>query len=138
MKVVLTALALAFVAGPALAASKPAPPPELQSVRKALAAAVKARDMKAAAALARFPLDNSAYQAPDKISKTEFLSSGYDLFGSGDKKLLKCLATGAFEHQSGQLDFPGSPWLIDCDGNEFFFGLVNGKWRLTSLMNVNE
>jgi hypothetical protein len=49
-----------------------------------------------------------------------------------------CLATGKLEYQAAKPDFPGSRWYIDCDGNEYFFGLVGGKWRFTSYMNINE
>jgi hypothetical protein len=49
-----------------------------------------------------------------------------------------CLATGKLEYQAAKPNFPGSPWYIDCDGNEYFFGPVGGKWRFTSYMNINE
>jgi hypothetical protein len=122
----------------ALAASTP---PELDAARKALAAAVKAHDLKAIVALSRFPLAFRAYEAPEQVTETEFLTDANQysgLFFDGDDQLVTCLATGKLEYQSDKPDFPGSPWYIDCDGNEYYFGLIEGQWRLTSYMNVNE
>jgi hypothetical protein len=141
MRAFLLALSFACAGSVALAASAPAPPPELDAARKALAAAVKAHDLKAIVALSRFPLAFSGYEAPDKITEAEFLSdedqfSG--LFYEGDDQIVTCLATGTLEYQAAKPDFPDSPWYIDCDGNEYYFGLVSGKWRFTSYMNVNE
>jgi hypothetical protein len=137
------AVSFACAACAALAASTPTPPPKLDAARKALAAAVKAHDLKAIVALSRFPLAFSGYEAPDKIAEAEFLSdenafSG--LFFDGDDQIVTCLATGKLEYEAAKAkpNFPGSPWYIDCDGNEYYFGLVGGKWRFTSYMNTNE
>ena len=141
MRIVLLALSLACAASVALAAATPAPPPELDAARQALAAAVKAHDLKAIVALSRFPLAFSGYEAPDKITKEQFLSEETQfssLFYEGDDQIVTCLATGKLDYQAAEPDFPGSPWFIDCDGNEYYFGLVHGKWRFTSYMNVNE
>ena len=51
---------------------------------------------------------------------------------------MTCLETGKLEYQAENPDFPDSPWYIDCDGNEYYFGLAGGTWRFTSYMNVNE
>ena len=141
MRTFLLALSVAGAASAALAASAPAVPPELDAARKALAAAVKAHDLKAIVALSRFPLAFSGYEAPDKITEADFLSDESQfsgLFYEGDDQMVTCLATGTLEYQAAKPDFPGSPWYIDCDGNEYYFGLVGGKWRFTSYMNVNE
>lgn len=139
MRALLLALSLVCSGPAALAASKPAPPPELKAVRKALAAAVKAHDLKAAAALSRFPLAINAYEEPDKLAKADFLSDGLaSLFYEGDSQIVTCIAAGKLEYQAAKPDFPGSPWFIDCTGNQYYFGLVNGKWRFTSYMNINE
>ena len=141
MRTFLLALLLASAASAALAASTPAPPAKLDALRRALAGAVKKHDLKAIVALSRFPLAFSGYEAPDKITEADFLSDGNQfsgLFFEGDDKIVTCLATGKLEYQAAKRDFPGSPWFIDCDGNEYYFGLVRGKWRFTSYMNVNE
>lgn len=135
-------LALSFVcAASAALAADPAPPPELDAARKALAAAVKAQDLKAIVALSRFPLAFSGYEMPEEITEAEFLSdtnlfSG--LFFEGSDGIVTCLATEKLDYQAENPDFPGSPWVIHCDGNEYYFGLVGGTWRFTSYMNVNE
>ena len=132
---------LACATSIALAASSSVPPPELDSARKALAAAVKAHDRKAIVALSRFPLAFSGYEAPEEFTEEEFLSDENAfsaLFYDGDERIVTCLATGKLEYQAANPDFPGSPWYIDCDGNEYYFGLAGGMWRFTSYMNVNE
>lgn len=141
MRGLLLALSFICAASAALAAADPAPPPELDALRKKLAAAVKAQDLKAIVALSRFPLAFSGYEAPEQITEADFLSdkdqfSG--LFFEGDEQIVACLADGKLEYQAETLDFPGSPWLIDCSGNEYYFGLVDGAWRFTSYMNINE
>src|SRR5262249_18723181 len=125
----------------AVAASHPAAPPALDAARKALAAAVKAHDLKAIVALSRFPLAFSGYEAPEGITEAEFLSDENQyssLFYDGGDRISTCLATAKLDYQAADIDFAGSPWFIDCDGNEYYFGLVGGKWRFTSYMNVNE
>jgi hypothetical protein len=141
MKTLMLGLALAAATTVAVAAAAPAPPPELEALRKSLSAAVKAGDVRATAALTRFPLAFSGYEAPDKITEAQFLSNKdhfNGLFGNSDAGIVACLATGKLEYQATKPDFPGSPWLIDCNGNEYYFGLVGGKWRLTAYMNINE
>ncbi len=88
MRVLLLALSFAGAASVALAAADSTPPPELEAARKALAAAVKAQDLKAIVALSRFPLTFSGYEAPDQISEVDFLSDKnlFDgLFFQGDE-----------------------------------------------------
>ena len=102
---------------------------------------MKAHDRKAIVALSRFPLAFSGYEAPEKITEAQFLSDKAQftgLFFDGDAQLVACLASSKLEYQATKPDFPGSPWLIDCNGNLYYFGLVGGKWRFTSYMNINE
>lgn len=139
MRTFLLALSFAGAVSAAFAASTP--PPELDAARKALAAAVKAQDLKAIVALSRFPLAFSGYEAPDEITEADFLSDRNlfnGLFFEGSDGIVTCLASGTLDYQAENPDFPGSPWVIDCDGNEYYFGLVDGMWRFTSYMNVNE
>ena len=141
MRTFLLALSFVGAATAALAASTSAPPAELEAQRKALAAAVKAQDRKAIVALARFPLAFSGYEMPEQITEAEFLSDAdlfSGLFFSGSEGIVTCLATTKLDYQAEKPDFPGSPWVIDCDGNEYYFGLVGSQWRFTSYMNVNE
>lgn len=141
MRRILLAMSFLGAASLALAAATPTPPPELEAARKALAAAVKAQDRKAIVALSRFPLAFSGYEMPEQIAEADFLSdpdlfSG--LFFQGDDQIVACLATTPLEYQEENQDFPDSPWMIGCDGNLYYFGLVGDAWRFTSYMNVNE
>lgn len=134
-------MSFAITASVVLAASAPAPPAGLDAVRQALAAAVKAHDRTAIVALSRFPLAFSGYEMPEEITEADFLADGnlFDgLFFEGSEAIVTCLAAGRLDHQATEPDFPGSPWVIDCDGNAYYFGLVEGQWRFTSYMNVNE
>ena len=125
----------------ALAAATPTPPPELESARKTLAAAVKAQELQAIVAVSRFPLAFSGYEMPEEISEEDFLADNSlyaGLFFDGDDQIVACLGTTPLEYQDDNPDFPGSPWMIQCDGNLYYFGEVDGAWRFTSYMNVNE
>jgi hypothetical protein len=140
MRALLLTLSIACAATTALAAG-PAPPAELQAARKALAAAAKKQDRKAIAEISRFPLAQRVYRSPNRITEAQFLSSKThfsNLFGDGDAELVACIDSGALGYQAKKLDFPGSPWFLDCNGHEYYFGLVNGQWRFTSYMNINE
>jgi hypothetical protein len=141
MRAFLLPLSLACVASVSLAATPPVPPPELEAARKDLAAAVKAQDRRAIVAPSRFPLAFSGYEMPEQITEAEFLSDAdlfSGLFFSGSEGIVTCLATTKLDYQAENPDFPGSPWVIHCDGNEYYFGLVGKEWRFTSYMNVNE
>ncbi|MGE4251274.1 MAG: hypothetical protein AB7F09_17950 [Parvibaculaceae bacterium] len=141
MKTLFLVLSFVVAVCSAFAASTPVPPAELEATRKALAAAVKAHDLKAIVALSRFPLAFSGYEAPEEISAADFLADENafaSLFYDGGEQIVTCLATAKLDHQAETPDFPGSPWYIDCDGNEYYFGLVDSAWRFTSYMNVNE
>lgn len=136
-------LSFACFVSAGLAAAPPAaitPPPQLDSVRKALAAAVAARDIKAVAALTNFPLAFSGYEAPDSVSQADFLSDKNNfngMFFEGDAHIVGCLRTGKLEFEA-KPTFAGSPWVIDCDGNEYYFGQRGGKWLFTGYENINE
>ena len=118
----------AFAAGAA--------PAELQTMRKAFGAAVAKHDVKAAATMTQFPLAFSGYEHPDKVTAAQFASEFDGLFFDGDPQLASCLVTGKLE--SAQSNFPNSPWVIDCDGNEYYFGERKGKWMFTAYENINE
>lgn len=141
MRGLFLALSLLCTASAALAAATPAPPPELEALRKELAAAVKAKDLKAIVALSSFPLAFSGYEAPEQITEADFLSDKDQfngLFFEGDDQLVACLADGPLEYQADNLEFPDSPWFIDCSGNEYYFSQIDGAWRFTAYMNINE
>ena len=136
MRTLFLAAALACAAGIAVAAAAPAAPAGLEAARKAFAAAVAKHDVKAAAALTAFPLAFSGYEHPDTVTAAQFASEFDGLFGD-DPQLAHCLATGKLEADT-QHTFAGSPWVIDCNGNEYYFGERNGQWRFTAYENINE
>jgi hypothetical protein len=138
-RAVLKQIALAVSIGCAIAAASAvaaAAPAELERMRKAFGAAVAKHDVKAAAKMTHFPLAFSGYEHPDKVTAAQFAGEFDGLFFGGDAQMANCLATGKLE--PAQTKFPSSPWMIDCDGNEYYFGQRNGKWMFTAYENINE
>ena len=124
----------AFVATTSFAAD-PAPA-ELDTMRQAFGAAVGKHDVTAVAAMTQFPLAFSGYEHPDTVTAADFADEFDGLFFAGDPQLVSCLVTGNLE--PSQSSFPDSPWVIYCDGNDYYFGQRNGKWMFTAYENVNE
>ena len=123
-----TAAASSFAAGEA--------PAELDTMRKAFAAAIAKLDVKAVAGMTQFPLAFTGYEHPDTVAEADFADEFDGLFFAGDPQLVSCLATGKLE--PSQSNFPDSPWVIYCDGNDYYFGQRDGKWMFTAYENVNE
>ena len=123
-------------------AAESTPPAGLSVARKALADAVAARDIKAVAAMSRFPLAVDAYETPPKITAKQFNKADLDMmFGSGDPKVLDCVRGGPVvkndpKDQSGRRF--GVSWYADCDGNNYFFAEAAGRWLFIGYQNVNE
>jgi hypothetical protein len=134
-QIILTVSFGCAVAVASVSAAAPAPA-GLEAMRKAFSAAVAKQDVKATAAMTQFPLAFSGYEHPDQVTAEQFADEFDGLFFGGDAKLADCLATGKLE--AAQTDFPDSPWVIDCDGNEYYFGERKGKWMFTAYENVNE
>jgi len=132
---VLVAASFGFVLAAASALAAGAPP-ELDKMRKAFAVAVGKHDVKAVAAMTQFPLAFSGYEHPDTVTEAGFAEEFDGLFFSGDASLVKCLSKAKLT--PAKTDFPNSPWLIDCEGNEYYFGLRGGAWMFTAYENVNE
>lgn len=119
----------------------PAEPPALHAARAALVKAVAGHDWNALAALTAWPLAVDMYQAPPKLTKTQYLKDHRKLsilFGDGDKDLLACVASAPIALQGDKTQFGFDSWVADCNGNEFFFGLKGGKWLFTAYQNINE
>lgn len=112
------------------------PPPELETMRQAFAAAVGKQDVDALAAMTNFPLAFTGYEHSDKVMESEFAGEFQGLFFGGSAQLVTCLSTGKLE--PGRSDFPDSPWAIYCDGNDYYFGERNGEWLFTAYENTNE
>lgn len=142
MKTLLATVALLLLASAATQAAEPKPPEGLSAARKALAAAVAAGDVRAVAAMSRFPLAIDAYETPPKIIAKRFNKTDLDmLFGSGDRKVLDCVRAGPVvkndpKDQSGRRF--GVSWYADCDGNNYFFAERDSRWLFIGYQNVNE
>ena len=110
-----------------------APPPDFAAFRAKFVAAVKAKDLKAVAALTAFPLANATYGEPDSLSESAFMKRSRDLYAV----FAGCLAT-----QPATLDPPPKngerSWAIDCDGQVFHFAQRGGAWRYVKQENINE
>jgi len=138
LKQILLAASFGFAITTVSAFAADAAPAELETMREAFGAAVGKQDVKAVAAMTQFPLAFSGYEHPDTVTAAEFADEFDGLFFSGDPQLASCLATGKLEPAQPESTFPNSPWVIDCDGNIYYFGQRNGKWMFTAYENVNE
>ncbi len=122
-------------------AAAPAKPPVLDATRQALVKAVAAHDWNGVANLTAWPLVIDMYAAPARLTKAQFLKDPRKLavlFGDGDKDLLACVAAAPLAYQSNRKEFGYDTWLADCNGNEFYFGLRDGKALFAAYQNINE
>lgn len=141
MRILLFAPLLAL-AGTIAAGAAETVRPGLDAARKALADAVAAKDAKAVAALARFPLIVEVYQEPPKVTAKQF-GKGHlaAYFGDGDSGIVTCIRSGPIvrndpKEPSGEAF--GKSWRADCDGNSYFFAERDGRWRFIGYQNSNE
>lgn len=141
MKTLAIAAAL-LLASPALAQAAAAkPPPELEKLRQAFAAAVAAKDRVAIAKLSRFPLEVYVYGFGPKLSRRAFLRSDdyfQGWFWGGDAATVKCLKTEPLEFETDRKEPGGGTWDIFCAGNKYYFGTRGGKWAFVAYENINE
>jgi hypothetical protein len=126
-------LALAFASA---AGAAEAPPAELTKLREAFAAAVASKDVGAMAALARFPLTNQVYGAPETISRAEFARS---VIVNGYGNEAGCLRTAPLERDVRE-DKSKAAWFVPCDhgNNIFHFTRDRGRWVYAGFENVAE
>ncbi len=137
----LAALCAIAICGAAGAAGTAKAPAGLEAARKAFAAAVAARDRKAIVRLSAFPVAVGMYRYAPTIGAKQFLTDKRkfsDLFGAADQSTVRCLATADIARQSDRKQFGFGSWLADCNGNEYFFTLRNGRWLFTGYQNINE
>jgi hypothetical protein len=111
-----------------------APPAALAKVRLAFASAVAAKDLPAVSAVTTFPLKVTATGQPSSVARSAFpkfaQKNGY-LENAG------CLRSGVLERADAH-DYGANVWLVNCDGNVFYFALANGAWRHSGYENINE
>ena len=82
----------------------------------------------------RFPLKNAVYQEPTAISRAGF-KHHFQL--NSYPTLAGCLKTKRPERAASGNAGLGE-WVVDCDGNAFYFANVGGQWRHSGFENVNE
>ena len=107
-------------------AGKAEAPNDLISTRMAFATAVSANNEASAAALTSFPLKNTVFNEPPKLTRKAFSTLFADY-----RHMAACIKTTPLVSEHGA-------WLIDCDGNILRFGLRGGRWLHTEYENVNE
>src|SRR5579863_2413183 len=99
-----------LVLAPSAAVAADAPPQALVEARSAFAAAVAAKDIKAAEALTSFPLKNVVTKAPKTISQAGFARQ-FEMY----EQMADCLKSGQLEYVHGGGGRPNS-WIINCNG----------------------
>lgn len=133
---------LLVLAGTAAAGAAESVPPGLDAARKALADAAAAKDVKAVARLARFPLIVDVWQEPPKVTAKQF-GQGHlaAYFGDGDSGIVTCIGSGPIvrnDPKESTGEAFGKSWRADCDGNSYFFAERGGSWRFIGYQNSNE
>jgi hypothetical protein len=116
-------------------------PAGLQAERTKFAAAVAARDMKRIVALSDFPISVEMYGGAPRITASQFLADKRtfsDLFGPPDSGIVHCIGTAAPERQDDVKSFGHDFWLVDCNGNEYYFASRQGRWVFAGYENINE
>ena len=99
-----------------------------------------AKDIPAIAKLSLFPLAVDVYGSKPHVTEGEFTRDKeyFDgWFFGGDATLVKCLASQPAALQDGK-GFGAGAWVIDCNGNEYFFAQRDGRWAFVAYQNVNE
>jgi hypothetical protein len=134
MKFAALSLLFAAVATTAFAA----PPPGLRDVRQALTHSVQTKNWRGLADLISWPLPIDNYGTAPRLTKAQYLKDRRRLSIFLAESLLPCIAAEPATYQGNRKEFGFGSWVIDCTGNEFYFGQKNGKWLFTAYQNINE
>jgi len=136
-RIILAALAASMTT--AAFAADPPKPAGLDAARKAFVAVVKAKDWKGLGEMVSWPMPVEAYETPPKVEKAAYLKdhTKFTMF-LGDDAVLKCIGGDKAEYQGDKSQFGFGSWVIDCNGNEYFFGVKGGKVLFTGYQNINE
>lgn len=76
-----------------------------------------------------------------KVSERDFTqdkSYFQGWFFNGDAEVVTCLKTQPFAYQADKKEFGSGLWVLDCNGNEYYFGLRGGTWAFAAYQNINE
>ena len=126
------ALALALSGFTAAAAAALDPAPKAFLAKFADIAAQGAVDPMTK--VTRFPLKNRVFQQPERIGPAEFPRY---FARNGFRELATCLKTTP-PRRVGKAGADLGDWVVDCDGNSFYFAREGGDWRFTGFENANE
>src|SRR5215469_3413205 len=121
-RIVAATMAALLASGAVVAAG--APPAGLATARADFATAVASRNTKQIVALSDFPLAVEMYGAPPTMTAKDFLAHKQmfdNLFGPPDAGIVQCIRSAAAELQSDAKSFGHGNWIVDCNGNEYFF-----------------
>lgn len=134
------AVLLAALACTAFIAAAPAKPPGLDAARKAFVATLKAKNWTALSDQISWPLPIDNYGSPPSLAKAAYLKdhTRLTMFFGDDDATQKCIAGNPATYQGDKTQFGFGSWAIDCNGNEFYFGLKSGKVLFTGYQNINE
>lgn len=102
-------------------------PPELKKMLDKFTKAVLDNDKSKASELSFFPLKNIVYLDKKTIIKKEFESS-----------FKNRMMSFCYSSRQPEKDKNGKDWVLDCEGNVFYFGLRAGQWKYLGYENINE
>ena len=111
-----------------------APPAALVTARIAFASALAAKDLSAAASATIFPLKVTVTGLPPTVSRSAFPKF---LQRNGYEENAGCLKSDPLERADAREHGPDI-WLVNCNGNIFYFSLAHGAWRHSGYENINE
>jgi hypothetical protein len=103
-------------------------------MRIAFAEAVAAKNLPGVEALTSFPLRNVVEHSPPSFAKPSF-PNAFEQNGYAD--MADCLKSTPLE-PAAPTKHLGNAWLINCNGNIFYFSLRNGRWTHVEFENINE
>ncbi len=126
------AFLMALMAARSALAATPEPPQKAFLAKFADMARRGAADSMAD--ITRFPLKNAVHQEPSAISRAGF-KHHFQL--NAYPALAGCLKTKTPERAASGNSGLGE-WVVDCEGNLFYFANVGGQWRHSGFENVNE
>ena len=123
-----------IVAASTAAYGAEAPPLALAKARIAFASALAAKDLSAAAAATIFPLKVAAMGLPPTVSRSAFPKF---MQRNGYEENAGCIKSEPLERADSH-EHGANVWLVNCNGNIFYFALATGAWRHSGYENINE
>ncbi len=102
-------------------------PDDLKKMLEEFSQALSHNDKAKASQLSQFPLKNLVYGEKKQLDQKGFES------------YLKESTPGfCYDSSLPEKDKKSSDWILNCDGNLFYFGQIKGKWKYLGYENINE